>query len=114
MELDRLLDLDEEDLLLKLDELVYGDQAMTGMGRYERILRSRAWLARFVERKREALCGSLQGVDSYADTLIEAATVVDALVSVGLHKPSATVAAAILAKWGVQNICGGTDDRMRA
>lgn len=110
MELDGILSLNEDELLLRLDELLYGDEAMAGTGKYERMLRSRKWLERFVDRNRTSLCAPLQRASEWRDStdrLIEMATVIDTMVNIGLHRPSATVAAAILMKWGLQKICFG-------
>jgi hypothetical protein len=112
--LDGILDLSETELLFRLDQLVYGDQAMSGMGRHERELRAREWLERVVNRHRDALCAPLRNATKdwrdAASSLIELATVMDAMVSIGLNKPSATVGAAILMKWGLQKICFGNGD----
>lgn len=111
MELDGILGLSEPELLFRLDQLVYGDQAMSGMGKHERELRAREWLERVVNTHRAKLCAFLRNATKEqrdgADSLTELATVMEAMIIIGVNKAAATVAAAILIKWGLQKICSG-------
>jgi hypothetical protein len=100
----------EDDLLLKLDILLYGtEEHISGRELRAALERSRRWVSVWVTRNREKLCEEVRrhGLDrdELHDYLIDIGTVTDIVAQFGFDQPVATVLAAILIKRGLKKLC---------
>lgn len=101
----------EEDLLVALAKELYG-QNVDSFGPTDarrHMEDAREWLQRWVSRKRQNICQELarRGFDSSAkiDAIVDTAVVTDAIITTGLGRPSATIVAALIFKWGLRDLC---------
>ena len=107
---EQLFDFDDDELYAELGSRILGEGASFGpedLGRYRRF--ATKWLDQHLAEIKEAVCGHpavefLQSGES-SNGLLEAATVADCLAAV-YGRPTATVAAVILVRRGLNTLCG--------
>jgi hypothetical protein len=101
----------EEALLAALAGELYGEAA-EGFGPADvrrGIEDARNWLEGWLSRTRQDLCAELgrRGFRSSPtmEAIVDAATMLDVIVGLGLGQVTAAIVAALLFKWGIRNLC---------
>jgi hypothetical protein len=103
--------LSERELLAELAADLYGgDTRDFGPSEArQRIQDAREFAERWLSRNRQALCAGLarRGFQSAEtlDAIVDSATIVDAVIGLGLGHPTAAIIAALALKWGLRDLC---------
>ena len=112
---DLLDDLDEEELYVELGKQLLGEGLSFGpedFARYKTF--ATTWLTEHIAQIRVAVCGKTAPKPGEpagrGDALIEAATVADCLAAL-CGKPAALVAAVILVRRGLDDLCNKDSDQ---
>lgn len=111
LEIEDLIALDEGDLLALLaDELLGGGRGISVGDLGKRVEFAKQWIEERTELLRDALCSNeafrKASSGSTREAWIELSVVVDAVVTIGLQRPIATVVVAILVGRGHRALCG--------
>ncbi|MHC1560604.1 hypothetical protein ACR9E3_16730 [Actinomycetospora sp. C-140] len=108
-DLQRYLDLDEDDLHEELGAALFGDGRGFGSDDEERLRREGGrWFSSHLNEIREKICPKTRGLyeGDAADRVTDASALIDAVAGMAGH-PVPTIVVALSIKYGLRNLCKG-------
>jgi hypothetical protein len=111
-ELRRLLPRSEEELLLELDRSVFStEENLSGMELLAAVEEGRRWFLTWLARNKGKVCKRARELGlldkETIDDYVDASAIADIILSFHTHKPTVVLLAALIAKHGLANLCGG-------